>query len=78
MERQVIGKMPQKSNYEFDEDTKMKNLLLSDRYFCEKFKDEWNEITAMLRQISQANKAKKESTNRNESYRPTSSSLVFK
>ena len=63
----------------FEEVPKMEHIIKQDPKFYDKFKAEWEEITATLRQIHEASKLKKErNEEQNKIYRPTSSSVIFK
>lgn len=64
MERQVVK--------ELEVDTKIQDLK-----FINKFKKDWEEITATLRQIHEESLNNKDKEQR-EIFRPTSSSVVFK
>ena len=67
------------SEQNFDEEKKMQNIIKADYAFSENFKKEWNEITATLRQIYEAEKLKREMEQQNKinSISVTSSSKIF-
>ena len=54
------------------------NSKIQDPMFRERFKKEWEEITATLRQIQKADELKNNMPKKEEIYRPTSGAIMYK
>lgn len=77
MER--VEKIESMSENVFDEQKKMENIIRADPNFYDRFRNEWEEITATLKEIDRLNKLKAENkVNNKEAYKPSSSSAVFR
>lgn len=57
---------------------KMKNLINQDPAFYKRFKEEWEEITRILRQIHEASKRTDGLSKTKEIFRPTSGAVMYK
>lgn len=63
----------------FDDQRKMENIIKADPNFYDRFRSEWEEITATLKEIDRLNKLKAENkVNNKKAYKPSSSSAVFR
>lgn len=65
-------------HHEFDDEQKLRNFILADNAFYNKFKEEWTDITNKLKQIHEMSKLGRNSKTENQIIRPSSSSVIFK